>query len=76
MIDDRMQQEPFIVTIDDQEGGFEMVFWSESYKDAKKFYDELDQEAWQEYPDKQGRHKRMWVVCASSESKGLRTDSK
>lgn len=59
--------EPFIVTIDDVNGGFEMVYWSETMKDAKKFYDELDQEAWQEYPDKQGRHKRFWTLIESSD---------
>ena len=67
MSENPIQPEPFIVTIDDVEGGFEMVYWSETYKEAKKFYDELDQEAWQEYPDKQGRHKRLWVVAHSSE---------
>ena len=59
--------EPFIVTIDDQEGGFELVYWSETHKDAKKFYDELDIEAWQEYPDKQGRHKRFWKLVESTQ---------
>lgn len=49
--------EPFIVVIDDLGGSFEFVQWCTSEKEARKFY---DKELSGEYPDKQGREKRIF----------------
>jgi len=48
--------EPYIVVVDDLDGGFELVSWCTDEVDARKAYDSLKGE----YLDKEGRAKRIF----------------
>ena len=56
------EKEPFIVCVDDLEGGFEIVGWFMTEDEAIKEY-----ESWEEeYPDEDGRNKHIFRMIRTT----------
>jgi len=55
-------KEPFIVCMDDREGGFEMIFWAKTEEEALNKY-----ESWEgEYPDRGMRNKHIFKMIRTT----------
>lgn len=58
----KLVKEPFIVCVDDLEGGFEIVGWFMTEDEAIKEY-----ESWEEeYPDEDGRNKHIFRMIRTT----------
>ena len=58
----KLVKEPFIVCVDDLEGGFEIVGWFMTEDEAIKEY-----ESWEEeYPDEDGRSKHIFRMIRTT----------
>lgn len=61
----KLDKEPFIVCMDDAEGGFEMIFWAKTEEEADKEY-----QSWRSYergfPDKDGRNKHIFKMIRTT----------
>jgi len=56
------EKEPFIVCVDDLEGGFEIVGWFMTEDEVIKEY-----ESWEEeYPDEDGRNKHIFRMIRTT----------
>ena len=62
--------EPWIVVVDDLEGGFEIVYWCTDHQEALDFYTSLqnrDYPPGPTYPDKEGRNAHIFQMIATSD---------
>jgi len=59
-------KEPYIVTVDGLYGDFEIVDWCKTKNDAEVKFAEYSLE--NEYPDKEGRHLRIFKEIKSTDT--------
>ena len=62
--------EPWIVALDDLEGGFEIVYWCTDHQEALDFYAEQQTRDYTNvptYPDKEGRNIHIFQMLKTSD---------
>jgi len=62
--------EPWVVVVDDLEGGFELVYWCTDAQEAYDFYASLQNRDYTPdptYPDKEGRNAHIFQMIATSD---------